>query len=72
MDAFFEQGDRDVVIALAKELGDPVYYERFGFRVETAKGYSSPYFGDHFMAVSFSDVPKTGQIAYPEPFKLLD
>jgi predicted N-acetyltransferase YhbS len=53
-------------------LGDPAYYERFGFRVETAKGYSSPYFGDHFMAVSFSDVPKTGQIAYPEPFNLLD
>jgi len=40
-------------------LGDPAYYERFGFRVETAKGYSSPYFADHFMAVSFSDVPKT-------------
>jgi lincosamide nucleotidyltransferase A/C/D/E len=53
-------------------LGDPTYYGRFGFRVESAKGYSSPYSGDHFMAVPFSDVPKTGEIIYPEPFKLLD
>src|SRR5260370_10774702 len=26
----------------------------------------------HFMAVSFSDVSKTGQIVYPEAFSLLD
>lgn len=53
-------------------LGDPAYYGRFGFRVETAKGYSSPYSGDHYMAVPFTDVPKTGEIVYPEPFGLLD
>jgi putative acetyltransferase len=53
-------------------LGDPAYYGRFGFRVENARGYSSPYSGDHFMAVPFGDVPKTGEIVYPEPFKLLD
>jgi lincosamide nucleotidyltransferase A/C/D/E len=53
-------------------LGDPAYYGRFGFRVEAAKGYSSPYSGGHFMAVPFSDVPKSGEIVYPMPFKLLD
>jgi putative acetyltransferase len=53
-------------------LGDPAYYGRFGFRVENARGYSSPYSGDHFMATLFGDVPKTGEIVYPEPFKLLD
>jgi predicted N-acetyltransferase YhbS len=53
-------------------LGDPAYYGRFGFRVENARGYSSPYSGGHLMAVLFGDVPKTGEIVYPEPFKLLD
>jgi predicted N-acetyltransferase YhbS len=53
-------------------LGDPAYYGRFGFRVETAKGYISPYSGVHFMAVSFSDVSETSQIVYPEAFSLLD
>jgi putative acetyltransferase len=52
-------------------LGDPAYYGRFGFRVESAIGYSSPYSGPHFMALPFSEVPKTGEIIYPEPFKLL-
>ena len=53
-------------------LGDSTYYGRFGFRVENAKGYNNPYSGDHFMAALFTDVPKTGEIVYPEPFKLLD
>ena len=53
-------------------LGDPAYYGRLGFRVESAKAYSSPYSGDHFMALPFNDVPNTGEIIYPEPFKLLD
>jgi putative acetyltransferase len=53
-------------------LGNPAYYKRFGFCVETAKGYRSPYSGDHFMAVSFSDVLQTGQIIYPKPFEGLN
>jgi putative acetyltransferase len=53
-------------------LGDPAYYGRFGFHVESARGYRSSYSGDHFMVVPFGDVPKTGEIVYPEPFKLLD
>jgi putative acetyltransferase len=53
-------------------LGDPAYYGRFGFRAESAVGYVSPYSGPHFMALPFSEVPKTGEIVYPEPFKFLD
>jgi putative acetyltransferase len=53
-------------------LGNPAYYGRFGFRVETAKGYTSPYSGDDFMALPFSDVPTTGEIVYPKAFKVLD
>ena len=52
--------------------GDPGYYGRFGFRVESAKSYSSLYSGRHFMALPFTDVAKTGEIIYPKPFKLLD
>jgi putative acetyltransferase len=33
-------------------LGDPAYYQRFGFRVDLARGFSSPYAGPHFMALS--------------------
>ena len=32
-------------------LGDPHYYTRFGFNVEAAKGFQSPYAGEHFMAM---------------------
>ncbi len=53
-------------------IGDPAYYRRLGFRVEAAKGYSSPYSGGNFMAVPFGDVPKIDEIVYPKPFKLLD
>jgi hypothetical protein len=36
-----------------------------GRPVETNRRYSSPYSDDHFMVVSFSDVPKIGKIVYP-------
>jgi putative acetyltransferase len=32
-------------------LGDPGYYKRFGFRVDLAQGFSSPYAGPHLMAL---------------------
>ena len=53
-------------------LGNPAYYGRFGFRGESAIGYVSPYSGPHFMALPFIEVPKTGEIVYPESFKFLD
>jgi putative acetyltransferase len=35
-------------------LGDPGYYERFGFAAEAARGFSTPYAGEHFMALALS------------------
>ena len=32
-------------------LGDPDYYQRFGFSLDLAKPFSSPYSGAHFMAL---------------------
>lgn len=32
-------------------LGDPAYYGRFGFSVDLARGFSSPYAGPHFMVL---------------------
>ncbi len=32
-------------------LGDPAYYERFGFSRKIAEVFNSPYEGDHFMAL---------------------
>ena len=32
-------------------LGDPQYYQRFGFSVAKAKTFNSPYEGDHFQAL---------------------
>jgi putative acetyltransferase len=32
-------------------LGEPGYYERFGFAAEWARGFASPYAGDYLMAL---------------------
>jgi putative acetyltransferase len=55
-------------------LGDPGYYGRFGFSVEAARGYISPYSGEHFMMLPLCArrIPTTGQLVYPAPFALLD
>jgi putative acetyltransferase len=55
-------------------LGEPAYYRRFGFSVEAAKGYPSPYSGEHYMMLSLAckPIPTAGQIVYPAPFKRLD
>ncbi len=54
-------------------LGDPEYYARFGFSVEAASGFSSPYAGPHFMALPLSDPlsPMTGALGHPPAFKAL-
>jgi putative acetyltransferase len=54
-------------------LGDTGYYERLGFTVNAAKGFSSPYGGEHFMVLSFDpdNTPATGQVIYPLPFSTL-
>ena len=40
-------------------LGDPAFYRRFGFDAGMASGFSSPYAGPHWMAVSLgrSELP---------------
>jgi len=51
-------------------LGDPHYYERFGFCASLARGFSSPYAGPHFMALSLGgDLPATiGEVFYASTF----
>lgn len=41
----------DAGAMLAFVLGDPAYYARFGFSVDWARGFASPYAGDYLMAL---------------------
>ena len=53
-------------------LGDPAYYERFGFSVAAAAGFASPYAGPYFMALGLNDgiiAPRTGRLAYARAFQ---
>jgi putative acetyltransferase len=50
-------------------LGDPAFYERFGFSVEEAKAFTSRYQGQHFMALRLvAAAPSRGQVCYPAAF----
>lgn len=52
-------------------LGDESYYCRFGFDVDLAKRFESPFAGDHFMALSLmgEDLPMdTGKVDYASAF----
>jgi putative acetyltransferase len=55
-------------------LGDTAYYTRFGFAVELAKGFESPYAGPHFMALALTPdlAIRTGAIQYAHAFSSLD
>jgi putative acetyltransferase len=55
-------------------LGDTDYYGRFGFSVEAAEGYISPYSGDHFMMLTFGsrNLLSAGHLVYPAPFRSSD
>jgi putative acetyltransferase len=54
---------------LAFVLGDPAYYRRFGFSLETARAYESGYAGQHFMALKLAaDAPERGRVRYPASF----
>jgi putative acetyltransferase len=55
-------------------LGDPAYYGRFGFSAALATGFSSPYAGPHFMAISLSGelLPgEKGDVGYARAFSAL-
>jgi len=55
-------------------LGDPEYYERFGFDVEAAAGFTSPYAGRYFMVLKLSSsLPvTTGELKHAPAFAALD
>jgi putative acetyltransferase len=55
-------------------LGDPNYYERFGFDKAAAAGFTSPYAGPHFMALKLSpSLPATaGELHHALAFAALD
>jgi len=54
-------------------LGDPHYYERFGFEREAAAGFTSPYAGPHFMMLALApSLPKTGELRHAPAFAALE
>jgi putative acetyltransferase len=55
-------------------LGDPKFYGKFGFSVELAGGFESPYAGEHFMALALNGAlpATTGKVEYAAAFKMLD
>jgi putative acetyltransferase len=55
--------------ALIFVLGDPAYYTRFGFNVETAVPYDCIYAGDYFMALELAaDNVEVAQVVYADAF----
>jgi putative acetyltransferase len=52
-------------------LGNPAYYGRFGFRVDLAGGFDSPYGGPHLMALAlgYRELPaRRGSMEYASAF----
>lgn len=54
-------------------LGEPGYYTRFGFDVELAKSFQSPYAGPYFMVLPLGPGFKvsTAEVAYAPAFQQL-
>jgi putative acetyltransferase len=55
-------------------LGDPSYYQRFGFKSKHADGFESPYAGPHLMALPLNNdaLPlQFGRLDYPPAFSAL-
>jgi len=53
-------------------LGDPAYYDRFGFSVSAARGYKSPYSGPQFQMLNLSGKPlPQGPVTYAPAFAKL-
>jgi len=59
--------DREQIVFV---LGDPAFYGRFGFSLEHANAFASPYQGPHFMALRIAaSAPSRGQVCYPAAFE---
>lgn len=66
IDALHEQG-----VAISFVLGHPSYYPRFGYSVEAARTFCSPYAGPHFMALWLdkpATLPESGRASYAPAF----
>lgn len=54
-------------------MGDPAYYQRFGYSVAAVGGYTCPYAGEYFMIKSFrSFLPPRGTVEYPPAFNKVE
>lgn len=50
-------------------LGHDTYYPKFGFEAETAKPFTAPWSGPHFMAIRLAPGgPASGALTYPKAF----
>jgi putative acetyltransferase len=50
-------------------LGDPAYYQRFGFSADAARDFRTPFDGPHMMALALAPgAPRRGTVRYPAPF----
>lgn len=62
---------REQAAQISFVLGNPGYYSRFGYSVELAQPYASPYAGPHFMALHLDASlvsPRMGRAAYAPAF----
>ena len=55
-------------------VGEPEYYQRFGFAAETAAPFASPYAGPYFMALNLAGIalPRSGRAEYAPAFAGLE
>lgn len=54
-------------------LGDPAYYQRFGFSAATAAPFACVYQGEHLQALRLSaDAPAAGTVLYAPAFGALE
>jgi putative acetyltransferase len=60
---------REQDIAAVLVLGEPAYYERFGFSVDLAEGLECPYSGPYLQALELSPgAIRPGTVGYPPAF----
>lgn len=56
-------------------LGDPAYYERFGFEAKAAAAFACPFAGPHFMMLALvkgEQLPQEGRVDYAPAFAALE
>ncbi|MEZ5765436.1 MAG: N-acetyltransferase [Xanthobacteraceae bacterium] len=64
---------RDAGEGIVFVLGDPAYYQRFGFSRASAAGFDCIYQGEYFQALRLApDAPSSGKVTYAAAFGGLD